>query len=358
MENGKLRDFVETGFFHSVQINAKGGKKEWKKIFCLAHNNPKTPKLDDQGNEIRDKEGNPVLVEQYCPLCAKEKAMLATQDPSLKGVKQEDYTERQKEIHAKNKEIYVNAKKWEAKKFYIVRGIDKGQPKDGVKFWRFKHNFKKQGVHDKLIPALRNFYEEYKIDFSDIEKGSDLIITVVDNEIPGRNITYRDVSSIMPRGSSKLHDDPIVVQQWLDDDITWRDVFKPSKMRVLTPIEYYERIALGTNPFWDDTDQDNKRWVFPNPDDAELQRQANTRDENLDADTPSDNFEVASDIVDSSYNSDINTITKEDVGTYTETEVEVETSKPVEPVVKSEPENTSDVEYDGDEDDDYDNLPF
>ena len=256
--------------------------------------------------------------------------------------------------------------KWEAKKFYIIRGIDKGQPKDGVKFWRFKHNFKKQGIYDKLTPALRMFYEENNLDFTDVERGSDLIITVVDNQIPGSNRTFRDVSSIMPRPSSQLHSDPIVVQQWLDDDITWRDVFKEAKTRVLTSEEYMERVGRGVDPYWDDSDSNNKRWIFPDPSDVGFQTKANTRDENLDADVGS-NYEVASDVVMDSYQTaDINTIKKEDVGTFKDDAVEL-TSQPSTPeTVATEivaPENTGDGVQDvesGDTNnpDGYDDLPF
>ncbi len=43
--------------------------------------------------------------------------------------------------------------------------------KDGVKFWRFKHNYKNEGVLDKIIPIWRA-----KGDITDPEKGRDLII--------------------------------------------------------------------------------------------------------------------------------------------------------------------------------------
>ena len=368
MENGKLRDVVETAFFHSVQINQAGGKKKWKKLFCAAHNNPRTPKLDSLGKAMTDKEGKPILVKEKCSLCEKSDAMLATQDQSLKGIKRENYTPDQKKTQESNNLIFKEAKKWEAKKFYIVRGIDKGQPKDGVKFWRFKHNFKKQGILDKIIPALDMFYSDKKVDFADVNNGTDLIITVVDNEIPGANRTFRDVSSIMPRGSSILHDDPIIIQQWLDDNISWRDVFKPAKTRVLNSYDYLERVGRGVDPFWDDSDSDNKRWIYPDPRDADLQTKANTRDENLDADT-SDTYEVASDVVTSSYISDvdINTITKEEVGNYTEsvevaepkvivTEDTVETPVETEDIPEA-PVGTPEVPADEDKED-YTDLPF
>ena len=42
---------------------------------------------------------------------------------------------------------------------------------DGVKFWRFKHNWKGDGPIDKIIPIWRN-----KGDVTDINEGRDLIL--------------------------------------------------------------------------------------------------------------------------------------------------------------------------------------
>ncbi|GAG40420.1 unnamed protein product, partial [marine sediment metagenome] len=247
----KGKDFLETAFFHAVPVNASGGNTKYRKIYCPAHNDAKVPKLDANGQVIRDLSSNPVLVTKPCPLCAKSAAILKKQDPSLKGMKKDDMSPQQLAIKESNDKIWKASSDLQAKKFYIIKGIDKGAEKDGVKFWRFKHNFKQQGVLDKLGPAITNWMEINEIDFTDKDQGTDLILTVVDQEMPGRNRTYRDVSSIYPKGSSKLHADSLVENEWLNDGTTWRDVYKPASAPNIEPIDFLEMVANGQSPYWD-----------------------------------------------------------------------------------------------------------
>jgi hypothetical protein len=342
------RDYIETAFFHVVATKVANGRK-FRKIYCPAHNDAKVPKVDANGVIIRDQQGNPVMVTKHCPLCEKAKTLLAKQDPSLKGIKKEDMTPQQLAVKESNDKIYKAATDWEAKKFYIVRGIDKGAEKDGVKFWRFKHNFKQQGVLDKLGPAVTNFMEMAHVDFTDAVKGTDLKLTVVDAEIPGNKRKYRDVSSIFPLGSSELHKDPLVIKEWLADKTTWRDIFKAPEAPNVTPEEFLVMVANDQTPYWDDTDQKNKKWVFPGH--PELEEKANTRSANLDATTTERNVEMASDVVKTSYsNVTISNVTKEDVGTFKDSAVDLVAENTEVPDSSSESEET----YSGD----YDDLPF
>lgn len=370
------RKIIEEAFFHYVPVNkAVPGGKGWRKIYCPAHNSPKTPKLDGAGNVIKDEGGNPVLINQSCPLCDRANEIKKKLDTSIKYIKKENMTPEQLVIREKNSQIYKEAGKWEARKYSIVRGIDKGAPKDGVKYWRFKHNFKNQGVLDKLVPALKLFHEQYGFNPTDINNGCDLYINVVDSSMPNGN-KYKDVSSITAKQPSKLYEDDIVVKQWLSDQSTWRDVYKEATMtKVLTSAEYLQRVALGTDPYWDARDEDNKRYVFPDPADAELQAKANERTESLDADSEG-NYEMASDvaatnIVSESYEVNISNVTKEDVGTFTDNAVNVgaeftqeaqpETTN-VETTPVAEPAapvaNTPEVPPTQPSVEDYDDLPF
>lgn len=344
---------IEEAFFHVVTTNTAGGKKKHGTIiYCPAHNDPRVPKMGVDGKPVLDQNGNPILVPAPCPLCAKHKRELAKQDPSLKGIKKENMNDAQKKIKAKNDENYMEAIKWEAKKFYIVRGIDKGAEKDGVKFWRFKHNYKNQGTLDKLLPILEDYMSTQQADFSDPQTGTDLNIIMTDSEFNGR--VYKAISAITARGKSPLSQDPIVMRQWLDDNVTWRDVFMPKKAPNITPFEFLEMVASGTSPYWDDSDANNKHWVFPNRPD--LEEAANTRNRNLDADDD-DNFEYASDIDEEEYpRVTISNITESKVGTFNddasdmgketlaETEVENETNQIVDETSQSGS--------------DYDDLPF
>lgn len=309
---------IEEAFFHVVPMNIAGGKKRHGSIvYCPAHNDPKVQKLNANGEPVLDEKGQPVLIPAPCPLCAKAKALLAKQDPSIKYIKKENLNDEQKKIKIKNDEIYKEANVWTAKKFYIVRGIDKGAEKDGVKFWRFKHNYKNQGTLDKLLPILQGYISSFNADPTNAINGTDLNITMTDSEFNGR--TYKTISAIMFRGASKLHSDEIISRTWLEDNITWRDVFKPKNAPVITPLQMLEMIANGTNPYWDDSDANNKHWVYPGRPD--LEEQANTRNRNLDNDED-ENFEYASDIDDEDgYRVTINNINESNVGKYTDNAV-------------------------------------
>lgn len=377
------RRHIEEAFFHVVPTIGKGGKvKHGTILYCPAHNDAKVPKLDENGQPIIDSTTNkPYMIPSPCPLCEKNRELLRKQDKSLRGIKKENMTPAQLEIKEENDKIYKEANKWSARRFYIIRGIDKGLEKDGVKFWRFKHNYKQQGALDKLLPVIKDFTDAYLVDFADPEKGVDLTITMADTEFQGR--TYKQITAISTRQPSKLHSDDLVMRNWLNDKTTWRDVFKPKKAPNMTPVEFLESVVLGQNPYWDDSDANNKKWVFPGRPD--LEEAANTRTRTFD-DEGYNNFEQASDLNiqnDKGQNVNIGNVTKSDVGTNQDTAVDVgasalgekptttyeqpqteaapTTSAPVETAppaaTTTAPTTSAPVDVDADEED-YDDLPF
>ena len=68
--------YVKHAFFHEVYLNKAGGKKQKRKIYCPAHNDPQVQATNDQGQPVFDEQGRPVMVNKPCPLCAKAKAVL------------------------------------------------------------------------------------------------------------------------------------------------------------------------------------------------------------------------------------------------------------------------------------------
>lgn len=269
----KGRNFYETAHFHVVRISGSGGEKQWRKIYCPQHNDPPQPALDANGQLRLDLNGNPILVPAKCPLCEKAEMIKAKQTKAFYD-KDHVLTPEEEAIKKKNSEIFKEYNALSAKLFYIVKGIDKGAGKDGPKFWRFKENYKKQGVFDKLMPCLEHFYTNNNVDFANPDKGTDLSITVIDTKMPTGQ-PYKEVSTILSGNQSKLHEDPIIVKQWVEDTLTWRDVFKPATAPNITSYEFLEMIASGTEPYWDDTNPSNKHWVFPGRPD--LEAKANTR---------------------------------------------------------------------------------
>ena len=365
---------IVEAFFHVVALNASNGKKlKGKVIYCPAHNDAFVPKKDDSGADFKDQNGQSVMIPSECPLCEKNKALLKTQkrDDRLKGKKRDDLSPDLQVLFDRNKEIFKSANEWAAKKFYIVRGIDQGKQKDGVKFWRFKKNFRNQGTFDKLIPVLHQFMEEHKAAYFDIEQGSDISITMTDAEFNGR--TYKDISAIICKSPSKLHVDALMVQQWMADPITWRDVFKPKAAPNVTAFEFLEMVSTGTDPFWDDSDQNNKRWVYPGRPDLEDLANQRFRDNDADNSSKYENFQQASDIT---TGINIDNVTKGHVGDFEkagvpnavdvtqgiETELKSTTTNAVEqppaPVEENVASPITNSSTENKEDEEYDDLPF
>ena len=140
----------------------------------------------------------------------------------------------------------VLARQYRARKFYIVKVIDRENEQDGVKFWRFKHNSKGEGVLDKIFPLFKN-----KGDITDLDKGRDLIITLGLTKA-GNGREYTTITSIIPEDQSPLHADKEMGKSWVNDELTWSDVYSKK------PEEYLEMIAKGEVPKWD---SETKKWI-------------------------------------------------------------------------------------------------
>ena len=131
------------------------------------------------------------------------------------------------------------AKQYKSRKFYIVKVIDRDREEDGVKFWRFKHNYKNEGILDKIIPIWRN-----KGDITDPDKGRDLIIELTKQKTP-KGAAYTTVSTIMYDDPTPIHEEKETMNGWINDELTWQDVYAKK------PVEYLEAIARGEEPRWD-----------------------------------------------------------------------------------------------------------
>ncbi len=138
------------------------------------------------------------------------------------------------------------ARQYRSRKFYIVKVIDRDNEQDGPKFWRFKHNAKGDGIMDKIFPVFQK-----KGDITDIETGRDvtLFLTLTKS---GNGKEYTSINSVMPEDPSPLHVDPTQASAWVNDEMTWNDVYAKK------PEEYLEMVAKGETPTWD---VDTKKWV-------------------------------------------------------------------------------------------------
>ena len=128
---------------------------------------------------------------------------------------------------------------YRARKFYIVKVIDRDNEQDGVKFWRFKHNYKNEGVLDKIIPIWRA-----KGDITDPDKGRDIILELTKAKTP-KGKEYTVIQTVMYDDPTPVHEDKETADSWINDELSWRDVYSKK------PVEYLEAIANGQTPKWD-----------------------------------------------------------------------------------------------------------
>jgi hypothetical protein len=147
------------------------------------------------------------------------------------------------------------AKQYKPRKFYIVKLIDRDNEKDGVKFWRFKHNYKNEGILDKLIPIFRA-----KGDVTDPTKGRDIILEMTKAKTP-KGATYTVIQTIMYDDPAPIHTDKETSDSWVNDELTWADVYSKK------PVEYLEAIAKGETPKWD---SDKGGYVYGNSESSEV----------------------------------------------------------------------------------------
>jgi hypothetical protein len=183
----------DTMWGHVKKVNG-----EWKTFPCLKHE-----------------------MDEDCPFCQAREALLATG-------KEED------------KEL---AKQYSARQFYILKVIDRDNEADGVKFWRFKHNYKKQGVYDKIMAAIKLAGH----DISDLNEGRDLNIEIIRD---GNTSVVQAISVALEK--TPLSNNQDKVSDWTSDTRTWEDVYS------VRGYEYLAIIVKGDVPVWD---KDEKKYV-------------------------------------------------------------------------------------------------
>jgi hypothetical protein len=153
------------------------------------------------------------------------------------------------------------ATQYKARKFYIVKVIDRDNEQDGVKFWRFKHNYKQEGILDKIIPIWKA-----KGDITDPDKGRDLILELTKAKTP-KGAFYTVIQTVMYDDPSSISEDENQMSEWVGDELTWEDVYSKK------PVEYLEAIARGETPRWD---SEKGGYVYSNTETAEVSMGGNS----------------------------------------------------------------------------------
>ena len=177
-------------------------------------------------------------------------------DPSKNDNERSPLNEVYEELMSTGKESDKQlATQYRSRKFYIVKVIDRDNEQDGVKFWRFKHNYKQEGILDKIIPIWKA-----KGDITDPDNGRDLILELTKAKTP-KGATYTVIQTVMYDDPSPISDDNNEMLEWVGDEMTWEDVYSKK------PVEYLEAIARGETPRWD---SEKGGYVYSNNETSEV----------------------------------------------------------------------------------------
>jgi hypothetical protein len=245
------------GTFEAVQAqyeknkNAASGNKfanqeeRMKKYFTTVLSKGETT-ADRRIRILPTKDGASPFVEIYFHEVQVDGKWVKLYDPKQEG-KRSPLNEVKESLEATGTEEDKKlASSYRARKFYIVKVIDRDHEADGPKFWRFKHNSKQEGIFDKIFPIFKS-----KGDITDPTVGRDLILTLtLTKSNAGKD--YTAISSIIQEDPGVLHADKAVVDKWVTDTLVWSDVYSKK------PEEYLEMVANGETPKWDN---ENKKWI-------------------------------------------------------------------------------------------------
>ena len=169
-------------------------------------------------------------------------------DPGKNDGERSPLTEVYEELISTGKESDKElARQYRPRKFYIVKLVDRDNEDHGPKFWRFKDNYKQEGILDKIIPIWKA-----KGDITDANEGRDLIIELSKAKTP-KGIEYTVVQTVMYDDPGVIHEDQAQMKEWMEDELTWQDVYAQK------PVEYLEAISRGETPVWD---TELKKYVY------------------------------------------------------------------------------------------------
>jgi hypothetical protein len=199
--DGESSPFVEL-HVHSVEING-----EYKKFVCLKH-----------------------TYDKPCPFCQAREQLYSKTDTDEATGKVFNKSESQIESDR------AVAKKYNSRKMYVVKLIERGKEDEGIKFWRFNHDSRGSGVMDKIMILLEE--EGY---FIDPKEGKDITIHLGRDQKGNASITSITANKEMTPVSA----DDTQSKEWLADARTWEDVYG------VKSYEYLEIIVKGGEPMWD-----------------------------------------------------------------------------------------------------------
>lgn len=220
--NPETKEFFQIVHLHSIPVNKelKPNKSGKKAYMCLG---PKNTGIDHS------------IYGSKCPICE------AQQKIWNKWHEETDSTIK--------KELAKEAGALNIREYCIVRCIERGNEKDGPKFWRIPLRQDQTDAYHKIIllgETRRKEGEEAGIDVNifSLYKGRDLKITFTEGTGAP---TVVDKSIATP-----ITNDEELLCKWYYDEKKWSDVFSTK------PYDYLSVAYSGEVPWFD---KENKRWV-------------------------------------------------------------------------------------------------
>lgn len=252
---------------HGIKVNPEliqGGGKPYKSYVCCKNT-----------TELHEKHGN------KCAICdANEK---------FKSLSKTAESEEKKKMYS---DLDFQTKKSET---WIVRCIERGKEDEGVKFWKFNHSKKNDGIYDKLFNLFKirndeavNDGEKEGYNIFDLYKGKDLVLTLTKSTDGKISIGVTDAGR-----PSILSKDPEKITEWVNDEKQWTDVYG------IKTYDYLQVVLTGEVPYFDqnlktfvakkDIEQKNKEVAEKTEqeiiDEAVKMREASTKDDLDDVET-------------------------------------------------------------------------
>lgn len=257
-------------YFHQVRVNEKVSPSGWKSYPCPVKN-----KLGDR-----------------CPFCEMAKAASEKRNATLDEHEKESY----KEIMKSNL----------PKKMYIVRCIERGKEEDGVKFWKFSHSLKGDGVYDKIysifkmrLAKAQSKGETYNI--FDLNNGKDLNLVITKDSQNRTVININDDEDKTP-----LSTDFNKAMGWINDEKEWTNVY------AVKPYDFMSIIVAGGIPTYD-----KEKQTYVDLNEMEKEKQLKMDKEALKQDTSKfESVQMTNDVTDffnNSNDNDLSVITDDDL---------------------------------------------
>ena len=144
-------------------------------------------------------------------------------DPGKNDGERSPLTEVYEELTSTGKESDKDlARQYRPRKFYIVKLVDRDNEDHGPKFWRFKDNYKQEGILDKIIPIWKA-----KGDVTDANEGRDLMVELLNDTSglkcatpSGAFYAFPDFSAYLNRmGNNKLLKDTFDISEYILDSV-------------------------------------------------------------------------------------------------------------------------------------------